>query len=178
MQIIYLCSALSDNLHSMANSDVVWRYNFIWDWSLQWHIKNMRNSYQDMFSHWPKRLPQEPCYLQPLKFPMAAYDVQQYVVHEHDEINQVWIAKPHSDRKSTSADILLTEMQQFTLTARYTLNRYQSTEAKQSPLEHNSSMQKLNISMLIMSLCHTHPWKYRLPKYGDNYKTRTYCRIL
>ena len=60
-------------------------------------------------------------------------------------------------------------MDKCTLAARYTLNRYQSTEAKQSPLEHNSSMQKLNISMLIMSLGHAHPRKYREPKYGDNY---------
>ena len=72
---------------------------------------------------------------------MTAYGGQQYVAHEHDEINQVWIAKPHSDRKSTPANIKSTEeMQQFTLTASCTLNRYRSTKAKQYLLDHNSSM--------------------------------------
>ena len=75
-------------------------------------------------------------------FPMAAYDAQQYVAREQDEINQAWITKPPSDRKSPSANILLTEeMQQCTLAARRSLHRYPSTGAKQYPLEYNSSMQ-------------------------------------
>ena len=122
------------------------------------------------------------CHLdsQTLMFPMAAYDAQQYVAREQDEINQVWITKPHSDRKSPSANNLLTEeMQQCTLAARRSLHRYPSTKAKQYPLEHNSSMQKLHTSMLVMSFGPAHLWKYRLPKYGVNYsRKRTYCRIL